>query len=293
MEESSSPQEPLPGLPSGAGRIAPKPDLIARLYEEPAKFVQLQVEFAQFRSGYSGRLNDGLQVVYGLDDAFRQDADEFRRLTNLDFFECNRQKPDETNLLRHIAYFLADARTEQDREKWLKPAAVLESFRSQGVPVQEVARRLKEGGGYARLYKSLPGKASEANEASDDLSVLQQDPNALDDIDVEPLNAVDTVGGPPNTLSDKRGETALMPPVPVADQDDEVVEPGASTARSDHTMDNPASPKVATISGDAISGQAENQKRTSRTRVDLDTTVPVIIPPMTPGRFSVHSRSIR
>ena len=137
MKESNNLQEPAPNKPSEQERRR-KPDLVARMYEARDEFAKLSGQYAEFRRGYTTRLYQHLAFVYSMDAAFRQDAVELSRFTRQEYFKCNRQKFNQDNLPHHLFYFLDDAQTDKEREKWLKPAIVLEHFRAQGVPVSEV-----------------------------------------------------------------------------------------------------------------------------------------------------------
>jgi hypothetical protein len=181
MKESENNPEPASTEPDDPNMPAKIPDLVARMIEKRAEFAQFRAQFADFRSGYKGRLYEYFQFAYEMNNAFVSDLDEMRRMTSDEFFNCNRQRPDEANFLRHLLYFLAEARTEKEREKWLKPATVLETFRSEGVHFSDVARRLKEGRGYKRIYNSISGKRFLADESSDDLDILDRDPLEAED----------------------------------------------------------------------------------------------------------------
>jgi hypothetical protein len=143
MENMNNSPQPVPtGVPRDDERLD-KRGLVERMYEARANFAKDCAEYTQFSRGYTQRLYAHYQFVFGMDEAFRRNQDERSHMTSQEYFNCNRQKPDENSLLRHLLYFLVDARTDVEREKWLRPAIVLEHFRNQGVPVDRVAQRLR------------------------------------------------------------------------------------------------------------------------------------------------------
>jgi hypothetical protein len=290
MNESKNSPQPVPTGPPQDDERPDKCGLVERMYEARENFAKDRAEYDQFSRGYKLRLYGHFQFVYGKAEDFRGDRNELSRMANQAYFDCNRQKPDQDNLLRHLLYFLVDARTEKEREKWLRPASVLEHFRSQEVSASEVARRLKEGGGFTRIYNNLSGGRAAASDSYDDLELLRQDPEPRDDQTSEP-DPADAAAGEPYITNGKPVDATTPEPAPNADQEGEVFEDGISKAAGDHIAGGAASARVINLGGDVVSGEAGMPKRVSRTRVDLTHTVPVIIPPHDPNsrfpRFTV------
>jgi hypothetical protein len=217
-----------------------KPDLVARMDEARAEFAKLRGQYAEFRRGYTTRLFEHCAFVYSMDAAFRQDDDELSRFASLEYFKCNRQKPNQDNLPHHLFYFLDDAQTDKEREKWLKPAIVLEHFRAQDVPVSEVVQRLKDGGGYARIYKRISGERSVVDEAFDDLDVLRRDPKMPDDDDVQGLRPAKAAGVEPPALDEVQTTASHI------DSKYDIAQPAGSRQGHDERATYVVSPMMAT-----------------------------------------------
>jgi len=278
MNEFTS--EPDPESDDGSEQNKPnkKTDLVVRMHEKRAEFAELRAQFTQFRRGYNNRLNEFYQFTYEMNEEFLRSPEELLRFTKEEYFNCNQQKPNETNLSRHLLYFLADARADSDRDKFIRPAAVLEYFCHQGIPAHEVAQRLKDGGGFSRIYKKLPGKRAVGGDSSDDLDVLRQEPEPPDDTPALP-GTVDTSSEAPCPSNSKGDDAALPAPVPIAGPEGETPGSDASTAASGDITGSAASAAGINLKSNAISGEPETSNRISRTRVDLKNTVSVIIPP--------------
>jgi hypothetical protein len=282
MSDSKDAPQPVPSGPPLDNKRPEKRGLVERMYEARDSFAKERAEYAQFSRGYSLRLYAHFQIVYGMDRDFRGDRDELLRMTNQDYFNCNRQKPNENNLLRHLLYFFVDARTEEEREKWLRPASVLEHFRDQEVPVSEVAQRLKEGGGFSRIYKNFSGGRATVRDSYDDLDLLRQEPEPPDDERCE-TDPADAASGAAYVTYGKPVDAALLELVSSADGEGKVPEHGSAMTGGDHITSGAASARAINFNNDSISGGAETPKRISRTRIDLDNTVPVTIPPYDPN----------
>jgi hypothetical protein len=257
MENMNNSPQPVPtGVPRDDERLD-KRGLVERMYEARANFAKDCAEYTQFSRGYTQRLYAHYQFVFGMDEAFRRNQDERSHMTSQEYFNCNRQKPDENSLLRHLLYFLVDARTDVEREKWLRPAIVLEHFRNQGVPVDRVAQRLREAGGYARIYKSITAKTSTEKAVGDDLALLLSDPDLSEDHTAFHLSLPEAVDGSDEPTASNANKASPTIMGQDAHQSDKTSESGVEITQDQRPLGRGASRKAATETGDANGGQFE------------------------------------
>jgi hypothetical protein len=134
-----------------------------------------------------------------------------------------------------------------------KPAIVLEHFRDQGVPISEVAQRLKEGGGFARIYRRISGRTSVMDEASDDLDVLRCDQKIPDNHDVRPLSPTETTGRSVERLEHNEPRTTMSD----IDAERETVEPDGPRQGHNKRPANVVSPMTSTSHGHTFSAQVD------------------------------------
>ncbi len=157
--------------------------------DEREKFNALREQHSRMLEEHARALDRSLAALYALlafvywawGELLENDA-EFDRLREHEFFQCSRQKPDKENLCRQLLYFIADAQTEKERNRWSKPAKVLAHFRTEKVYHEDVARLLKERNGFVKICRSISAGGAECDGVNGDLDLLARvavDPAAV------------------------------------------------------------------------------------------------------------------
>jgi hypothetical protein len=93
-----------------------------------------------------------LAKSYQLAIMFSDHPSDYQRLKDEEFWKVSQLKPNGDCIIRWVLYFTMRATSEQVRNRAIKAATVLESFRAEGVPATDVVRRLTEGHGAHRCF---------------------------------------------------------------------------------------------------------------------------------------------
>jgi hypothetical protein len=165
-----------------AGPEKPK-NVLAAVHEERDKFKTLRERHALILEEHARELDRStaglharLAFVYWAWGELLEHEVDLNRLFNDEFFQCSRQKPDKENLCRQLLYFVADARTEKERNRWSKPAKVLAHFRTDNVRHEDVVGLLKERGGVVKIFRSFSSDKAEHDGVEVDLDLLEPAP---------------------------------------------------------------------------------------------------------------------
>jgi hypothetical protein len=158
----------------------------ARLYEE------LCEKYNEAAEGYRVQVYNFAARCYRIGLGFVKDIEEFKRFTADTFWVDVRQKPKDTKIMKAVLTFAMKAKSKQLLNRASKTAAVLESLAEQQIDADEVAERLKAGGGIEKLYRDLSPNRNINSRLPDDLELLSPS-LAEDDGDVDDDNGDEDV----------------------------------------------------------------------------------------------------
>lgn len=175
---------------------------------EPQDPVALALRLAQqFPDLQSARIRDRLgmflQDNYFLGFFFKQCPEQYQRFKDLPYWRDVRQKPSDRNVMRSILTFTMDSKKQDAlQNRACKYARVLEHFCEEEVVPDEVAHRLKDGGGVDATYSALcrrsqsPELPSDTNEGPISAPAPEQRSNGAPTNDERPYLSADPLRSP-------------------------------------------------------------------------------------------------
>ncbi len=238
--------------PKGTSTVRNLPLLLA-VHAAAQFFEKLSEEYGEATEGYRAKLYEFAARCYKVGLGFRERLDQFARFKEDSFWADARQKPRDDKIMRAVLVFTMKARSAKLASSITKTARVLDSLAAQGIKPDEVAKRLKAGGGILKMYADLSPNRSDNGRVPDDLEMLNpglaedgEDVNGDDDED----SSADARRDPENPVE---GHEDLK-----LDADNRVREsPSMTRAASD-------SIKITDVGGEATPPQTPR----SRTRFD-------------------------
>jgi hypothetical protein len=119
-------------------------------------FAMLSEEYAEATDGYRAKLYVFAQRCYRIGLGYTRYPNEFKKLKEDPFWADVRQKPKDDKKMRAVLVFTIKARSAKHASSITKIAKVLDSMAAQNIKPDEVAKRLKAGGGILKCTPTCP-----------------------------------------------------------------------------------------------------------------------------------------
>jgi len=142
------------------------------VYHAAQQFERISKEYAEASEGYRAKLYAFAARCYKVGQGFKTRLDVFARFKEDAFWNDARQKPKDDKVMKAVVTFAMKAKSKHQMSRVSKTASVLESLAKQGVMANEVAKRLKDGGGIEKMYAALSPNRNNKARVPDDLEML-------------------------------------------------------------------------------------------------------------------------
>jgi hypothetical protein len=135
--------------------------------------------------GHTRKHNKFLKICFVITLFFAENPAEYSKFIENEYFKGSRQKPKNDAIAKSVLYFVADAKTDKERNPLIKDAKVLDALLREGTTENDFLGRLEKSGGSDQLYRELcardrpvsvaPRKSIPAIQMSSEADIIQGD----------------------------------------------------------------------------------------------------------------------